>query len=246
MYKWKLMAFPFYNLNYNFKILYNENKLTIGAFIMRRKITKVSNMSLFKQYLLLFFIIAFIPVFISCTSLYFSYRALKNEVIHSNQASTRLIQQSLDSKIDELNKTTQIMKKDSTLTRYALKNSFLTACNSLEKYVSLQSILSDVMIVPLNSDNTIYSAKGVSSQNDLKHQSFMKEFISSGYSCDNFYEAIYNTSTLTYWPTNALDNMPRYLCRIDPFYTYQTNQYTAQSLILLINQDYIHNVLCSC
>ena len=217
----------------------------MGVIIMKRKKTKDSNISLFKQYLLLFFIIAFIPVFISCTSFYFSYRALKNEVLHSNQASTRLIQQALDSKIKELDKIIQIIKEDSTLTRYALKKSSFTACDSLKKYVALQNMLTDIMIIPLNADDTIYSAKGVSSQNDLKHQSFMKEFISSGYSCDDFYEAIYNTSTLTYWPTNIPDNMPRYLCRIDPFYTYQTNQYTAQSLILLINQDYIHNIFRS-
>ena len=211
----------------------------------RKSIGSNSNVSLFKQYLLLFFIVAFIPVIISCTSFYFSYKALKNEVIHANQASTRLIHQSLDSKTKELDKTIQVMKQDSTLTRYALKNSPLTACNSLEKYTSMQSILTDVMIVPLNADDTIYSSKGVSNQEDLKHQIFMKEFISSGYSCDNFYETIYNTSAPTYWPANTLDNTPRYLCRIEPFYTYQTNQYTAQALILLINQDYIHDIFRS-
>ena len=121
------MAFPFCNLKHLIKVPYNKNILIMGVIIMKRKKTKVSNISLFKQYLLLFFIIAFIPVFISCTSFYFSYRALKNEVIHSNQASTRLIQQSLDSKIKELDKIIQIIKKDSTLTRYALKKSSFQA-----------------------------------------------------------------------------------------------------------------------
>lgn len=212
---------------------------------MKRKKLSNTNSSLFKQYLLLFLIITFIPTLISCASLYFSYKSFETEVINSNQASTKLIQQSLDSKIKELEKVAQIINKDSLLTSYALKTSPITACNRLEHYTSLQSILTDIMIVPLKEDNTIYSSSGISSQEDLKHQIFMNEFISSGYSCEDFYDTIYNASTLTYWPTNTADKTPKYLCRIVPFYTYFTNKYTVQSMILLINQDYIHSLFRS-
>jgi len=212
---------------------------------MKFHITKNSNSSLFKQYFLLFLLITFVPVLISCISLYLSYKSFETEVISSNKASTQLIQQSLDSKMKELEKVAQIINEDPSLTSYALKNSSMNACNRLEHYTSLQSILTDIMIVPLKENNTIYSSDGICLQEDLKYQSFMNEFISSGYSCEEFYDTIYNASTLTYWPTNTITKTPKYLCRIVPFYTYFTNKYTVQSMILLINQDYIHNLFRS-
>ena len=57
--------------------------------------------SLFRKYLLLYFLAVFLPAAIVSVVAGLSYRALKEEVIQSNQMSVRLIQKSLDVKLME-------------------------------------------------------------------------------------------------------------------------------------------------
>lgn len=212
---------------------------------MKRKRTG-KKISLFSQYLLLYFMAAFIPAVTACGSLFFSYQALENEVVHSNQASVKLIQQSLDTKILELDNTLLAIEQDPALTRYALNNTPLTALSSLEKTTALQDFLSNI-IINVHGKDTFYSSSGSYTLSDLQYQFFMRDLIQSGYSEDEWLNMLNSVTVPTYWPINAFDNMPDYLYLFAPINsTFQyTNKPAPRVAVLLIKQQFIQDLFRS-
>lgn len=215
----------------------------------KRNVNKLPNrnkLPLFGQYLLLYFMAAFIPAVIACGSLFFSYQALKEEVVHSNQASVKLIQQALDTKILELENTLLVIEQDPTLTRYALKDAPLTAIASLKKTTSLQDFLSNI-IVNVRGKNDFYSASGSYSFSDLQYQSFMKDLSRNEYSDEEWLDMLNSVTVPTYWPVNAFDNVPEYLYLFAPMNSafQYTNQYSSRTVVLLIKQQFIQDLFRS-
>lgn len=207
---------------------------------------KTQSKSLSKKYLRLFLATAIIPTFIVSLSLFRAFQALEEEVINSNQASTRLILQSLDIKFSELNNTVLQMSTDSTLTRYSLEYRSATAISTLKQLTSLQNCLDDIII--LNKDSgVLYASKGKLEVSELTYQSFMKSLVQIGYSPEDFFQKLANTHELDYWPVNAIEHTPSYLYMFTPIYnSFQYNSGdSTRTAAFLIKQDFLHNLFRS-
>lgn len=212
----------------------------------KNKKKNVQKKSLSGKYLLMFFTTAFIPAFIACLSLLFIFQALEDEVINSNQASTRLIQQSLDIKISELNNTLLQMSTEPALTRYSLENNSIKAIDTLKQLTSLQECLDDIIII--NKENSyLYSSSGKLTEEELVYQSSMKILVQRGYSLDDWMHKLTNTGEWSYWPTNAIDHIPTHLYLFSP--VYNSFQYsgsdTTRAVVFLINQEFLHDLFRS-
>lgn len=194
----------------------------------------------------MFFTTALIPAFIACLSLFFIFQTLEDEVINSNQASTRLIQQSLDIKISELENTILQMSGEPTLTRYSLQSNSIEAINTLKQLTSLQECLDDIII--LNKDNgALYSSTGRLTESELAYQTFMKNLSQSGYSHETWVQKLTDTSELNFWPTNAIEHTPIHLYLFSPMYNIfqYTGDGTTRIAVFLINQEFLHDLFRS-
>lgn len=202
--------------------------------------------SLAGQYWLLFLMSTFIPILIVCLSLIFTFQALREEIINSNLSSTKLIQQTFDLKIDELDTISLILTEDTSLSKYALKNNTTSAISTIEELVSLQGSLNDIIIYS-KGDSSIYSSKGKIKEGDLKHQTFIKDLLGKGYSLQEWYAQISTVTAPFYWPTNSLTNPPQHLYFFSPLYDrfQHDGSYSSRSFVLLIDQDFIHDLFRS-
>lgn len=201
---------------------------------------------LFFQYLALFFTAAFLPVIIASVSLFISNKTLHEEIICSNQASVTLIQQSLDSKIIELQNTLYLIDQDPTLTRYALQNNPRSAISTLNKYTQHHDSMSNVLIF-VNDTAYFYSSGGTFSISDLNHQSFIKDLLSHNFSIDEWTNTLYSITSPTFWPVNSANQMPTYLYLFSPVYSnFQfTNTNVPRTVVLLIKQEFIRDIFKS-
>jgi len=207
---------------------------------------KIKSGSLFGQYLLVFFVTAFVPATVACFSLFFSFRTIKEEIMNSNQAATRLIQQSLDIKINELNNMMLYISSEPTLTRYALENDPLGAIDTLNQLVSLQECLNDIILASEN-DTAVYSSNGKIRKNALVYHNFITDLIAHNYSLQEWSAQLNTVTKPFYWPTNALDNTPKYLYWFSPVsanFQYNSGAST-RTAALLIYQDFIHDLFRS-
>jgi len=209
-----------------------------------RKSTQAKSLS--GKYLLLFLTTAFIPAIIICLSLLFIFQALKAEIVNSNQASTRLIQQSVDIKISEIKNTILQMSSDPTLTRYSLENKPTSAISTLKQLTSLQECLDDI-IVWNKGDEAVYSSTGRLAKAELVHQAFIKDLTQSGYSSDLWMQKLAQNNDLDYWPTNVTDATASHLYLFSPIYNsfqYSSSDST-RTAVFLINQDFLHSLFRS-
>lgn len=205
----------------------------------------LNKLSLFSRYLILYFMAAFIPAVTACCGIFFSHRELRKEVIRSNQASVQVIQQSLDTKLQELNNFVMMIEQDPTLTRYSLENAQIDALASLEKTTALQDFLSNV-IIKVRGSNRYYSANGAYNSNYLKYQPFMINLNRNGYSIEEWEEIFESVSSLTYWPVNAYKNSPDYLYLFSPVHSnFQYDNNNSRNMVLLIKQEYIQELFRS-
>ena len=207
---------------------------------------KVKSGSLLGQYLLIFFVTAFVPAIVACFSLFFSFRTLKEEIINSNQAATRLIQQSFDIKINELNNMMLYISEEPALTRYSLQNAPIRAIDTLNQLVSLQECLNDIIITS-ESDSTFYSSNGKIKETALIYHSFITDLIANNYSLQDWCEQLSTVTVPFFWPTNALDNTPKYLYLFSPASAnFQYNsEASTRTAALLIYQEFIHDLFRS-
>lgn len=204
------------------------------------------NLSLFKRYLTQFILVAYIPAIVACFGLLFSHDRLYDEVISANQASVKLIQQSLDPVIQDLGNVITRIDQESALTANGLRHDPLTALKSLEKILSQHSFLSDI-IVKLRGEDYYYSAKGAFYSQDLKYQPFMIDLTKKDYSNEKFETTFDSISTFTYWPANAYNQFPSYLYVFSPLCTnFQgNNPSTSRVAALLIKQDHLKDLFQS-
>ena len=245
--KWKVLDTPLLSCVSQIKNGIMELSNELGALeFMRNDKRQEQSKSLAGQYWLLFLMSTFIPILIVCLSLIFTFQALREEIINSNLASTKLIQQTFDLKIDELDTLSLILTEDTTLSKYALKNSTTDAIDTIEELVSLQSSLNDIIIYS-KGDSSIYSSKGKIKEGDLTHQTFIKDLLGKGYSLQEWYEQISTVTAPFYWPTNSLTNPPQHLYFFSPLYDrfHQDGTYSSRSFALLIEQDYIYDLFRS-
>ena len=201
---------------------------------------------LFFQYLILFFTAAFLPVVITCAALLISNNTLHEEIIRANQASVTLIQQSLDSKITELQDMLYQIDQDPSLTRYALDNFPRSAITTLNSYTQHHDSMSNVMIY-VHDTAYFYTASGTFSLSDLKHQSFIKDLVSRHYSAGDWLDVLCATSSPTYWPVNTVGQMPTYLYLFSPVYSnfqYKNND-SSRTIVLMIKQEFIQSLFRS-
>ena len=214
--------------------------------MLNNKKNNIKSGSLLGQYLLVFFVTAFVPATVACFSLFFSFRTLKEEIINSNQAATRLIQQSLDIKINELSNMMLYISENPTLTRYALQNSPIRAIDTLSQLVSLQECLNDI-IIAAEGDPTVYSSHGKIKETALIYHSFITDLIENNYSLQEWAEQLNTVTEPFYWPTNALDNTPKYLYLFSPVSTnFQYNSgNSTRTAALLVYQEFIHDLFRS-
>ena len=205
----------------------------------------LTNLSLFNRYLILYLVTTFIPAITACFAIFFSHMELRKEVIRSNQASVQLIQQSLDTKLQELNNIIMAIEQDPALTKYSLGNAQINALSSLEKTTSLQDLLSNIIIKVRGSDR-YYSANGAYNSNYLKYQPFMSNLNKNGYSIEEWEGMFETVSALTYWPVNAYRNSPDYLYLFSPVHSsFQYDNSNSRAMVLLIKQKYIQDLFRS-
>ncbi|MBR4059466.1 MAG: helix-turn-helix domain-containing protein [Lachnospiraceae bacterium] len=214
--------------------------------MLNNKKNNIKSGSLLGQYLLVFFVTAFVPATVVCFSLFFSFRTLKEEIINSNQAATRLIQQSFDIKINELSNMMLYISENPTLTRYALQNAPIRAIDTLSQLVSLQECLNDI-IIAAEGDTTVYSSHGKIKETALIYHSFITDLIGNNYSLQEWAEQLNTVTEPFYWPTNALDYTPKYLYLFSPVSTnFQYNSgNSTRTAALLVYQEFIHDLFRS-
>ena len=92
-----------------------------------------SKSSLFIQYLLIFSLIAIVPIVTTCLALVFSHNSLTEEVIQSNQSSLELVQQSLDIKIQEFINIPSLIEQNPSLTKSSLQNNPGNAISNIKE-----------------------------------------------------------------------------------------------------------------
>ncbi len=124
--------------------------------------------SLFRKYLLLYFLAVFLPAAIVSVVAGLSYRALKEEVIQSNQMSVRLIQKSLDVKLMEAQDLVTRLQEDPQVTQYALEHAPIQAIQSLRRHVQSQDLLQDVLL-NVRGSRRLYSSQGAFSVEELQY-----------------------------------------------------------------------------
>lgn len=203
--------------------------------------------SLFLLYLFLYLMVAIIPLSISYGALYFSIHALKKEVVHSNQASVRLIQQSIDTTVTDLQSTLQNIESHPSLTKHGITSSPLRAVSTLKEMTNYNDCLSNIVLHERNSDR-FFSSAGTFFKSDMEIQKFGKDLTNHGYSVDELGDYLDNVSRPIYWPVNDTANPPEYLYLISPMYNthfYRQKSNSSLSVALIIQQDYLHNLFRS-
>ncbi|MBE5873729.1 MAG: helix-turn-helix transcriptional regulator [Lachnospiraceae bacterium] len=213
---------------------------------MTDKKRQKNSKSLVGQYWLLFFMNTFIPIFIVCLSLTIIFHALRDEIISSNLASTKLIQQTFDPKISELDNLSLILTEDISLSNYALKNNTTSAISTIDKLVSLQNSLNDIIIFT-KDDSSMYSSIGKIKEADLIYQTFMNDLLAKGYTPQEWINKISTVTTPIFWPTNSLTNPPQNLYFFSPLYDrfQHDGAYSSRSFVMLIDQNFIHDLFRS-
>lgn len=203
-----------------------------------------SKSSLFIQYLLLFSLIAIVPVITTCSALIFSHNALAEEVIQSNQSSLKLIQQSLDIKVSELINIPSLIEQNPSLTKNSLESNPGSAISNIKEITSAHNFVNNVIIKVRNS-NYYYSAKGAFHTEDLPVQSFMVDLVQNNYSCDTWLTMLNSVSSPTFWPVDVLSNIPNDLYLFSPVYNTEF-QYESQNAsrisITLVDRETIHDL----
>lgn len=203
-----------------------------------------SKSSLFIQYLLLFSLIAIVPVVTTCSALIFSHNALTEEVIQSNQSSLELIQQSLDIKILEFINIPSLIEQNPTLTKSSLQNDPGNAISNIKEITSTHNFISNI-IIKVRDTNYFYSSKGTFHTEDLPVQGFMSDLISNGYSCNSWLTMINSVTTPTFWPVDSLTDIPNDLYLFSPVYNTEfqyESQNSSRVSIILINRESIHDL----
>ena len=205
-----------------------------------------NKLSLFNRYLILFFMLAFIPAITACLGLFFSHKELYKEIISSNQAAVNLTQVSLDTKIQEFSKVIALIEQEPTLTRNSLQTSRRTALASLEKIISQQDFLSNI-IIKIRGTDYYYSADGAYFARDLKYQPFIIDLTKNNYSIEEWAETLETIRDLTYWPVNTYGHSPQYLYLFSPVHSnFQIkDSNTSRVMALLIKQEYIQELFRS-
>ena len=203
-----------------------------------------SKSSLFIQYLLIFSLIAIVPIVTTCLALVFSHNALTEEVIQSNQSSLELVQQSLDIKIQEFTNIPSLIEQNPSLTKSSLQNNPGNAISNIKEITSAHNFITNI-IINIRSSNYFYSSKGTFHTEDLPVQSFMSNLLQNGYSCATLVSMINSVTTPTFWPVDALENIPNDLYLFSPVYNTEF-QYKSQNAsrvsIILINRESIHDL----
>lgn len=200
--------------------------------------------SLLAQYVMLFSLIAIIPVATICTAVLLSNQALKEEVVRSNQSSLELIQQSLDSKIVEFENIPSLIGQNPSLTKNSLQNTPLKAITDLKEITSTHNFLSNV-IIKIRGTEQFYSTYGTFKLQDIQTQNFMRNLELNGFSCEEWLEVLEGATSPTFWPVNTLENSPDYLYFFSPVYNAEF-EYKAQNAsriaVILINKEYIQDL----
>lgn len=203
-----------------------------------------SKSSLFLQYLLIFSLVAIVPVITTCLALVFSHNTLTEEVIQSNQSSLELIQQSLDIKVLELVNVPTLIEQNPTLTKNSLQNNPGNAISNIKEITSAHNFISNV-IINIRDSNYFYSSRGTFHTEDLPVQTFMANLFQNGYSCNEWLSMINSVTTPTFWPVDSLSNVPTELYLFSPVYNTEF-QYESQNAsrvaIILINREAIHDL----
>ena len=209
------------------------------------KSTKLQK-SLFYQYLILYVITAFLPVALASVSLFFSYKALKQEIISSNQSATALVKDTFDTKLTELDSVLQQIAQEGALTQYHLQEDPSEAVKCLERFVSLQDCLDNIVITSRNG-NCLYTASGVIRDYDVKYHSFVNDYVQSGSSPEEWINVLRQADHKIYVSVNNKINKPQYLYLFSPVYTnfLYDGSATNRSVALIINQNFIHDLFRS-
>lgn len=203
-----------------------------------------SKSSLFIQYLLIFSLIAIVPIVTTCLALVFSHNSLTEEVIQSNQSSLELVQQSLDIKIQEFTNIPSLIEQNPSLTKTSLQNNPGNAISNIKEITSAHNFINNI-IINIRDSNYFYSSKGTFHTEDLPVQSFMSNLLQNGYSCATLVSMVNSVTTPTFWPVDALEDIPNDLYLFSPVYNTEF-QYESQNAsrvsIILINREAIHDL----
>lgn len=201
--------------------------------------------SLFRQYLTLYIITAFLPAALASISLNFSYRALEREIVTSNQIATTLIKEILDTKFNELDSVLQQISQEVYLTQYHLKEDPADAVSCLRRLTSLQDCIDNVIITTRNG-NCVYTATGVIRDQDLGYHSFINDYIQSGMTPEKWIADLRQTTLPVYVYANTIKN-PQYLYYFSPVYSNfaYDGSTLSRTVALLIKQEFIRDLFRS-
>ncbi len=201
---------------------------------------RFKNKSLLPQYIILYVLSALVPIVLVGFALMQSNRALEAEVLKSNQASVRLIQEALDGTFLELESTLEFLGSDVAFTKFSLENDTTNAVKHIHHSVSANSCL-DEIIINIRSGDRLYSGGGIIPKQSVGHQNFMKYHSES-----DWLEMANIVTEPTYWPVNSEGRSP-YLFLFSPlYYNMQLHgSATTRSAVLVIRQQYIEDLFRS-
>lgn len=232
---------PFYfPVFYNFFLIFLFPSILAG--LPSRKgfsfMKRFKNKSLLPQYIILYVLSALVPIALVGFSVMQSNRALKAEVLKSNQASVRLIQEALDETFLELESTLEFLGTDVAFSKFSLENDSTNAVKHIHHCVSTNSCLHEI-ILNIRSGGQLYSSGGIISKQSVGLQDFMVD-----HPATDWLEMANTVTEPTFWPVNSHG---RYLFLFSPlYYNMQFNDSaTTRSAVLVIRQQYIEELFRS-
>ncbi len=198
---------------------------------------RVKRSSLLPKYILLYALAVFVPFIVVTSSLVQSNRALEDEIIHSNQASVKLIQTALDSTLMELAGALDSMSSNPELSGFALSKNPESASAELKKIVDSHACLSEVFLTT-EADRLLYTSTGSYTALELSSMGFMKELAANGLSTEDWFSLANHTDRPTYWPGNSPTPS-------SDLFLFAPLEGGGRNTVMVIRQQYIHNLFRS-
>ena len=206
---------------------------------------KFHSSSLLSQYVILYTLIVFTPVFIIFISLLHSNKALEKEIINRNQAPITLVQDALDNMFLGMDNTLDYLGANASFSRFSLADDPLQATESLRNVIRSNSHLTEIIINSKN-DPWLYSSEGRHNENSLQNTEFLAQYLTDGHSIEQWLNTLRGCTKKHYLSGSSFDpDAP--LCLLSPiFYEYQAHTATpVRTVALIIDRQYINDLFRS-
>ena len=198
--------------------------------------------SLLPQYMLLYVVMVFAPVFIILFSLLQTSNTLEAEVLKSNQKSITFTQNALDNTFLEMENAFVLLGGDSDLSRLSMIRDPLGAMDSLSQTVQSYSYLTDIMISSVD-DDYLYANSGRFTAETLVNADFLQKYLAAGYTAEQWLDTLRSVKEPTFWPQGISKDSDTIFYFSPIFYKYQfSHSESVRTAALVIRTDFIREL----